>query len=262
MHHNINLTRRSLMACLAGGLGIIPSGLFPASPVNAQSPGRFIGNLLFRPNNQGGKYVFEIIENYGYLDSGGRMWQAKSGLLTDGASIPSVFWPIVGHPYEGLYLNAAVIHDYYCMEQNRYRRWKDVHHVFYDAMLANGVSQFKAKLMFFAVWRFGPRWDISELKDCKQDPEKGEYCASAVPLAYQVTNKDVLAFDETVEKDALRAMEKRIETDKPTIDELAKLESDLPALQRGDRMFEVRPQTAKGWYFQHPYRIPLVEPKD
>ena len=248
------------MACLASTLGIAPSLLRQRSPVFAQSSGRFIGNLIFKPINQNGEIVFELLDNYGYLDISGKMWQAKAGLLTDGASIPSVFWPIIGHPYEGLYLHAAVIHDYYCIKENRYRKWEDVHHVFYDAMMANGVSKLKASLMFFAVWRFGPRWDVSDLKPCK--PTEDNFCASVAPSGYRVINRNVLAFDEGAEKDILRAVQKRIETDKLTVSELAKLEAGFPTLQRGDEVFEVKATTAKGWYFGHPDRLPLVEPKD
>lgn len=262
MHQHVRLSRRCALACLPSALGITSSLLSKTSPLLAQSPGQFIGNLVFKPVNKNGTYVFELLENYGYQDPKGRMWQAKSGLPTDGASIPSVFWPIVGHPYEGPYLNAAVIHDYYCIKQNRYRKWEDVHRVFYDAMLSNGVNNLKAKLMFFAVRRFGPRWSISELKPCTPQPEKGEFCASVAPTAYQLRNQDILAFDETAEKDILRAIEKRIEAGNPTVEELGQLEADFPALQRDDRTVEVKAQTAKGWYFQNPYRIPLVEPKD
>jgi hypothetical protein len=80
-----------------------------------------------------------------------------AGAEIDGASIPKVFWSIVGGPYTGLYRNASVIHDYYC--DVRTRPWKEVHRMFYDAMLASGVDKMKAKLMYLAVRFGGPRWD-------------------------------------------------------------------------------------------------------
>ncbi len=38
--------------------------------------------------------------------------------------------------------------------------WKAVHKVFLDGMLARGVDNTQAKLLYLAVYRFGPRWDF------------------------------------------------------------------------------------------------------
>lgn len=262
MQMQTKLTRRSMLACMSATLGAAPLLLYQTSAAHGETTGKFVGNLSFKPvPTRGGEYQFELLQNYGYLDAAGRMWQAKARSPTDGASIPSVFWPIVGHPYEGLYLDAAVIHDFYCMRDNRYRKWEDVHHVFHEAMLAKGVGPTKAKLMFFAVWRFGPRWDISELKPCTPDPSRGDFCASVAPSGYAVKNRDVLAFDEAAERGILEKVEARIQADKPTLEQLIGYEADLPPLKREDQMTKFE-QPAKMWYFEHPYRIPLVEPKE
>jgi hypothetical protein len=78
------------------------------------------------------------------------------GTSVDGASIPQVFWSLIGGPFEGRYRNASVVHDYYCQVRNR--RWQDVHQAFYEAMLASGVDGARAMVMYKAVENFGPRW--------------------------------------------------------------------------------------------------------
>lgn len=60
-------------------------------------------------------------------------------------------------PFTGAYRQASVIHDYYC--ETRDRPWKDVHEAFYWASRAGGVGRTKANIMYFAVYRFGPRWE-------------------------------------------------------------------------------------------------------
>ena len=40
----------------------------------------------------------------------------------------------------------------------RDRSWQSVHEAFYNAMLASGVEKNKAKIMYAAVYHFGPRW--------------------------------------------------------------------------------------------------------
>src|SRR5262245_43482445 len=122
----LKISRRSALALIAGA-SLPPSRFGFASPAQAQvaRPG-FIGELDFRATEVGGEVLFELRNDFGYIDTTGKRWQAKKGLLTDGASIPSVFWSIIGHPYQGLYLRAAVIHDYYCIPKNRYRKWENV----------------------------------------------------------------------------------------------------------------------------------------
>jgi hypothetical protein len=87
---------------------------------------------------------------------GPRIWTAPIGTYTDGASIPPIFWSVIGGPFEGKYRDAAVNHDYECCVKQH--AWQDVHRMFYDGMMARGVELWRAKLMYFAVYFFGPRW--------------------------------------------------------------------------------------------------------
>jgi hypothetical protein len=49
-----------------------------------------------------------------------------------------------------------VFHDVAC--DQRTARWQDVHTMFYTGMRCSGVDEEKAKIMYAAVYRFGPRW--------------------------------------------------------------------------------------------------------
>lgn len=40
--------------------------------------------------------------------------------------------------------------------------WKQVHRAFYYGMLANGSDETLAAVMYWAVYRFGPRWSFKE----------------------------------------------------------------------------------------------------
>lgn len=97
-------------------------------------------------------------------------WPVPVGIIADGASIPRPFWAVIGGPFEGRYRNASIVHDHYCVVRNR--PWRDVHRMFYEAMLAGGVSTAKAKIMYYAVYRFGPRWKVGE-----EAPEQTEMAA-------------------------------------------------------------------------------------
>ena len=99
-----------------------------------------------------------LLEDFSFTDASGTVWSVPKGWKIDGATIPSFFWSFVGSPYTGDYRRASVIHDYYCDRKNR--PWKSVHRLFYEASLVGGVPEAKAKLMYLAVYKKGPRWTV------------------------------------------------------------------------------------------------------
>jgi Protein of unknown function (DUF1353) len=127
-----------------------------ACGADAQKAGRFDGELVLRVLPDGRN--MELLRPFRYIDSHDVAWPVPVGTRVDGASIPSVFWSLIGAPYTGKYREASVIHDYYCASKSRH--WKAVHKVFLDGMLARGVDKVQAQLMYLAVYRFGPRWDF------------------------------------------------------------------------------------------------------
>src|SRR5437762_10475235 len=119
-------------------------GSYPNRPVTLQD--------LIPPDGR----RFSLLNDFNYIDPSERLWEAPSGLVVDGASIPMPFWSLIGGPFEGLYREASVIHDAACCA--KIQPWQDVHHMFYNAMRCSGVSWAKGKIMFLAVWAFGPHW--------------------------------------------------------------------------------------------------------
>lgn len=100
-----------------------------------------------------------------FVDSTHQEWIAPKGTLTDGASIPRMFIPIIGAPTSREFINAAAIHDAYCgagnnkLPQYHADTWQNVHRMFYDALRVGGTSAKKAKVMYAAVYLGGPRWN-------------------------------------------------------------------------------------------------------
>jgi Protein of unknown function (DUF1353) len=137
-----------LVACMVG-IYIVTSG------ASAEKFGQFKGDLVLRALPDGRD--MELVKPFTYVDSHDVAWPVPTGTRVDGASIPSVFWSLIGGPYTGRYREASVIHDYYCEKKTRH--WKAVHKVFLDGMLARGLDPIQAKIMYLAVYRFGPRWD-------------------------------------------------------------------------------------------------------
>lgn len=116
--------------------------------------GRFQGDVIALWLTDGRN--MRLTQRFAYIDPRGKEWVAPKGSVVNGASIPSSLWSVVGGPFEGQYRHASVIHDVGCEEMTS--KWEDVHTMFYEACRCGGVSEARGKLMYYAVYNFGPRW--------------------------------------------------------------------------------------------------------
>jgi hypothetical protein len=128
--------------------------LAAATTSKAEDFGRFVGDVVAKWDKDG--RIMTLTEPFAYISPSGDRWDAPKGSKIDGASIPRMAWSLIGGPFEGKYRDASVIHDVACVMRNR--PWRDTHLAFYTAMLASGVERSKAKIMYSAVYHFGPRW--------------------------------------------------------------------------------------------------------
>jgi len=160
---------RPLVAFLAAratpqGAGPLPpaaeSSLSPpaASPEGGGAWGRFEGRVVARWEPDGRSMT--LVEPFAYVDPRQSRWPAPVGAVVDGASIPRVFWSLIGGPFSGEFRDASVVHDVAC--ETRDRPWRAVHRMFYEACRCGGVGAVKAKTMYYAVFHYGPRWRLEE----------------------------------------------------------------------------------------------------
>lgn len=134
---------------------LILAAIVVGSPAEAQNFGHFNGTVVVEWLNSDHR-AMRLLKDFSYTDPGGTDWPAPEGSEIDGASIPRLAWTVIGSPFVGAYRSASVIHDVACKEKTR--PWEAVHVAFYNAMRAEGVGTIKAKIMFAAVYHFGPRW--------------------------------------------------------------------------------------------------------
>ncbi|MEX0669701.1 MAG: protealysin inhibitor emfourin [Pirellulales bacterium] len=120
--------------------------------------GRFIGDVVATWGDDGRDMT--LVEPFAYLDPQDVRWDAPTGAVVNGASIPQAFWSLIGGPFEGRFRNASVVHDVAC--EVRDRPWQSVHRMFYEACRCGGVGAVKATTMYYAVSHFGPRWRVEE----------------------------------------------------------------------------------------------------
>ena len=116
----------------------------------------------FEKDKEGIYSIFRLSSEFIFTDFAGSNWTVPKDTCVNGASIPRVFWSFIGGPWSGKYRRASVIHDHYV--RTKERTWEATHRVFFDGMITSDVPELKAKIMYFAVRRFGPRWN-AETKD-------------------------------------------------------------------------------------------------
>ncbi|WP_052369284.1 DUF1353 domain-containing protein [Citrobacter sp. S-77] len=93
----------------------------------------------------------EILENFSYNDPDGKNWVTQNGSTINGASIPRVFWSVVGSPYIGNYRRASVIHDIACCLVKTRSERKKADKMFYYACLADKCPPSQARVFYVAV---------------------------------------------------------------------------------------------------------------
>ncbi|WP_323801519.1 DUF1353 domain-containing protein [Parasphingorhabdus sp.] len=165
-------------------IGILVFG----TPVAAQAEsswGRFEGDVRGVWVEAEPRPKFKLTDDFIYHDPSNMQWTAPSGAIVDGASIPRLFWSVIGNPFGGRYWKASVIHDHYCDAKTRSD--KATHRSFYYAMLADGVPVAKADLMYWAVRTFGPAWKTVTRVVVKRD------CSSGTCKDVRVNEKQTLA---------------------------------------------------------------------
>ena len=80
--------------------------------------------------------------------------------LTDGMSIPKWLQPIIGEPFEGNTLRAAIVHDYLCHCKCETQAFS--HGIFREILKLDGVSAWRRKAAYLAVVVYNrlrnPKW--------------------------------------------------------------------------------------------------------
>lgn len=151
-------------------------------------------DLRLDPDGRRAQLLADVI----YTDSKGSVWRAPKGHVVDGASIPRAFWRVIGGPWEGKYRFASVVHDVACDEKKR--GWDDAAKMFYEAMRCSGVTERQAKVMYYAVYKFGPQWGPSarapRVKERSRGPEESQ--GTLPPPATDEDVERVLNFVDTM----------------------------------------------------------------
>ena len=79
-----------------------------------------------------------LLNPISYVSVDDQGWPVPADTIVDGASIPRLFWTLIGGPFEGKYRNASIVHDCYCDTHDR--SWRDTHRMFHSAIASPGAA--------------------------------------------------------------------------------------------------------------------------
>ncbi|MDY0167138.1 MAG: DUF1353 domain-containing protein [Thermoguttaceae bacterium] len=198
--------------------------------------GRFEGEVVAAWNDDGRHMTLR--EDFAYVDRQNRRWKAPTGTVVDGASIPAAFWTFIGGPFEGRYRNASVVHDVECVDMKA--SWQDVHTMFYEACRCGGVDETKAKMLYYAVYHFGPRWEtVTETRVEMREDAEGKM------VEHEVTEERVVRVDPPPPTpEEVAQVEALIEEENPDLSVIKKTNRD--ELRRRPRRSPGRTRTDDG----------------
>ena len=109
-----------------------------------------------RPLRNGKEW--EIVEDYVYINRQGSLHlTVEAGFVFDGASIPRVFWRLIGPPMAGKYAHASLIHDYLYVHQKSLITRKAADDIMLEIMQEDGVSWWKRNAIHRGVRLGGGR---------------------------------------------------------------------------------------------------------
>jgi hypothetical protein len=103
---------------------------------------------------KGDSRLFMLLERFRFYSSHGFV-QVPKGTVTDGASIPRIFWNILS-PF-GEYFAAALPHDYLYSDRNKTFTRKQADDILLEGMVVLGVHPAKRFVIYRAVRMFGWR---------------------------------------------------------------------------------------------------------
>jgi len=98
--------------------------------------------------NAEGDRLFRLMAPFSYRSSRGTI-TVPAGFVTDGASIPRVFWSIL-EPF-GPYFEAALIHDFLYSPWNRRFTRRQADLIFKEAMFNSGLDWVRRETIYRAV---------------------------------------------------------------------------------------------------------------
>lgn len=109
-----------------------------------------MGHVLVKMLKRGRNTVCVTLKEENYLTSKG-FFHVPAGFESDGASLPRIFWRLLGHPFSMDYLREAILHDFFYRLQDVSRKVAD--QLFFE--LIKKQMPVRSRLIYWSLRAFG-----------------------------------------------------------------------------------------------------------
>ena len=162
--------------------------------------------------------IMTLEDDFHYIDSNDKKWNAPAGGGINGATIPRPLWAIIGSPYTGNYRRASIVHDVAVGENGNpvatKAQRKEADRMFYDACIYDGCSRKLAGLLYIGVsmGTWASQWLSTvdtfsyedELEETRYYPEdkfiRMKFWQIIDDARTAIENGDLDAMDQTIKK--------------------------------------------------------------
>lgn len=134
--------------------------LFGATAVICAGAAGFLGKVAVEWDDSDlfNRHRVTLLADFGFQDTAGQQWIARKGAVLDGASFPPLYEQMVGLPFVGEHRRAGILHDYFAQQLTH--DWKKVRRMYFEALLAEGLSVAEAKTAYAVLYGVGLRWEV------------------------------------------------------------------------------------------------------
>jgi Protein of unknown function (DUF1353) len=127
------------------------------SPSGAER-GNFLGNPAVERVEDPFVAAIRVVEDFGYRDSGGKLWPVSRGQIFDGRGLPTLFRDVGGPPYEGELRKSVVVYE--SATQKKTENWQQAQRMFFEASLSEGLAAQDTKVLYLLLAIQGTRWEV------------------------------------------------------------------------------------------------------
>ena len=166
--------------------------------------------------------TMRLVEPFEFDQAQGKVWKVPQGHIVKGRGMPPLFRNLIGQPFYGGSRKAAIIYDHATQEMKK--PWDQAQLMFFEASMAEGVTQSEAKAMYMLLRAQGSRWEIPGSR-CY-----GSCHGKTEPLLWRPV------VDEAVVSDLLGWVRR----DNPSLVEIEQL-AETAVLDRGPHVFPLQP---------------------
>ncbi|MFN0039055.1 MAG: DUF1353 domain-containing protein, partial [Burkholderiales bacterium] len=128
----------------------------PLPGATGTEQGQFEGRAVVEPVEDAFVPTMRSLEDFGFRQAQGKLWKVERGQVFNGGGVPPLIRDNIGPIYESELRKSIFVYE--SATKNMTEDWVEAQRMFYEAIMAEGISPNEAKVMYLLVAIQGSRW--------------------------------------------------------------------------------------------------------